>query len=86
MTLKTKEHNMNCDEHFTWVACNPKLGPGAYACCTADSEYEKYAKDFRRREQANGATVKRVTCNDAHAMLDEYLAWIDAERDEKGSK
>lgn len=69
---------MNCDEHFTYVACNPKLGPGAYAACTADEEYAEYAKDFKRREKRAGATVRRVTCNEAKALLDEYCAWVDA--------
>lgn len=64
---------MNCDEHFTWVACKPKQ-PGAYAAHTDDERYKDSLAIFKRREKRKGALVKRVTCNVAHALL---AAWMN---------
>jgi len=64
---------MNCDEHFTWVACNPKLGPGAYAAHTDDQRYRKFLQNWKRRELRKGATVTRVTCNEAQKLMGQFL-------------
>jgi hypothetical protein len=68
---------MNCDEHYTWVACKPGV-PGAYAAHTDDPRYRKYLGNFKRREKRKGASVIRVTCNEAQALLGEYLDASDA--------
>lgn len=62
-----------CDGHYTYVAIHPKR-PGAYASCTDD---ERFWPDFKRREEWAGATVKRVTCNEAQKLLGQYLDWMD---------
>jgi hypothetical protein len=63
---------MNCDEHYTWVACRPGQ-PGAYAAHTDDKQYRKFLRNFKRREKRKGSTVIRVTCNEAQRLLGEYL-------------
>lgn len=67
--------NPACDEHYSYVACKPGQ-PGAYASCTDD---ERFWPDFKRREEWAGATVKRVTCNEARRLMGKYLAWLDKE-------
>lgn len=62
---------MICDEHYTYVACKPGE-PGAYAACTADPRYKRYAMNFKRRETRAGAKVLRVTCNEAQALLNSW--------------
>ena len=63
---------MNCDQHYTWVACNPGE-PGAYAAHTDDPRYRRLLHNFKRREKRKGATVIRVTCNEAQALLYKHL-------------
>lgn len=66
----------HCDEHFTWVACKPGW-PGAYAAHTDDAAFRKDLANFKRREKAKGAVVKRVTCNEARTLMDEFIVWFD---------
>lgn len=62
--------------HYTWVACKPGW-PGAYAAHTDDSRYRTFLRNWKRREKRLGASVQRVTCDEAKRMLDEYLNWND---------
>lgn len=64
------------DKHFSWVAIMPDW-PGAYASHTDDPMYRRFLPHFIRREEKKGATVKRVTSDEAHKLLKEYMDWAD---------
>lgn len=64
--------------HYSWVACKPGW-PGAYASHTDDEEFADSLLEFKRREEARGCTVNRVTCDEAHKLLREYMDWFDAQ-------
>lgn len=64
----------DCDNHFCYAAKHPGE-PGAYAVCVDEKGYEKDLAKFIAREIKAGSVVERVTCNQATALLNEYVAW-----------
>jgi hypothetical protein len=64
---------MNCDKHYTIVASKPGV-PGAYASCTDDPTF---LGEWAVIELLRGSILKKVTCNQAAALRQEYLDWCD---------
>lgn len=75
--LVQEKFRMNrCDKHYVVVATRPKDFPGAYASCVDDPEF---LADWAVENLLYGATLQRVTCNQGHEMLKQYMAWCEEE-------
>lgn len=75
LTRSRPANSTDCDEHLVWVAMTPGE-PGAHASCVDEPPFRE---EWAAEEMAEGSTLLRVTCNQAHAMLKEYREWCDNE-------
>jgi hypothetical protein len=63
--------------HYVWVAIRSDE-PGAFAACIDEDGYEEHWQEWAKEVTRDRAsTIRKVTCDEAHAMLKEYSRWCD---------